>query len=304
MTPSRTSWVGAVAIVLLLTAVVGLQAAREHLPPRRMPAGVSGNLMYVRSPEVLSRAALSYRLLLADAYWIRALQHFGRARKSENGEHHYDLLYPLLDLTTSLDPKFNVAYRFGSIFLTEPPPGGPGRPDLAIALLEKGLAAQPIRWEYAQDIGFVYYRQRDYAGAADWFGRAAKIPGAPAWLQPLEAVTRTRGGDRDTARRLWSELMKGAGAEDEWLRNESARRLRQLEALDRIDAFSRVVAAYRQRTGSPPRTWADLIGAGYLRGIPLDPDGRPMQLNPYRGLVTLDPQSPLNPLPTDEEPIP
>ena len=147
MTPSRASSVGAVAIVLLLTAVVGLQAAREHLPPRRMPAGVSGNLMYVRSPEVMSRAALSYRLLLADVYWIRALQHFGRARQSEDGEHHYDLLYPLLDLTTSLDPKFNVAYRFGSIFLTEPPPGGPGRPDLAIALLEKGLAAQPIRWE-------------------------------------------------------------------------------------------------------------------------------------------------------------
>jgi len=302
--PPRTTWVSAVAIGLLLTAVVGLQAAREHLPPRTMPAGVSGNLLYVRSPEVMSRAALSYRLLLADAYWIRALQHFGRARQSHDAGQHYDLLYPLLDLTTSLDPKFNVAYRFGSIFLTEPPPGGPGRPDLAIALLKKGLAAQPRRWEFAQDIGFVYYRQRDYAAAADWFGRAAAIPDAPAWLQPLEAVTRTRGGDRATARRLWSELMKGAGAEDEWLRNESARRLRQLEALDSIDAYSRVVAAYRQRTGSQPRTWADLIGAGYLRSIPLDPDGRVMQLNPYWGLVTLDPQSPLNPLPTDEEPTP
>ena len=52
----------------------------------------------------------------------------------------YPLLYPLLDLTTTLDPVFNIAYRFGSIFLAEPYPGGAGRPDLAITLLEKGLA--------------------------------------------------------------------------------------------------------------------------------------------------------------------
>ena len=49
---------------------------------------------------------------------------------------NYDLLYPLLDLVTTLDPRFNVAYRFGAIFLVRAAPGGPGRPDLAIALLE------------------------------------------------------------------------------------------------------------------------------------------------------------------------
>jgi hypothetical protein len=302
VTSSRATWAGAAVIGLLLITVVGLQMAREHLPPRAIPAGVSGNLMYVQSPQIVSRVALSYRMLLADVYWIRALQHFGRARQAPPSEQHYDLLYPLLDLTTSLDPEFNVAYRFGSIFLTEPPPGGPGRPDLAIALLKKGLAAQPHRWEYGQDLGFVYYRQRDYVSAADWFGRAAAIPGAPTWLQPLEAVTRTRGGDRNTARHLWSAL--GAGTEDKWLRNEAGRRLRQLDALDAIDAVSGVVAAYKARTGSLPRTWADLIRAGLLRFIPPDPDGRPMQLNPYSGTVTLDPQSPLNPLPTDEEPTP
>lgn len=299
---TRATAATVVAIPLLLATVVGLQAAREQLPPRTMPDGSSGNLMYVRSPEVMSRAALSYRMVLADAYWIRALQHFGRARQAPPDGRHYDLLYPLLDLTTSLDPEFNVAYRFGSIFLTELPPGGPGRPDLAITLLKKGLAAQPRSWEFAQDIGFVYYRQRDYAAAADWFKRAAATPGAPSWLQPLEAVTRTRGGDRNTARSLWMAL--GAGTEDKWLRNESARRLRQLDALDAIDAVSGAVAAYRARTGTVPRTWAELIRAGSLRRIPLDPDGRAMQLDPEEGTVTLDPQSPLNPLPTDEEPTP
>ena len=55
---------------------------------------------------------------------------------------HFDLLYPLLDLTTTLDPASTSRTGSAPIFLAEPYPGGPGRPDLAIALLEKGLRAR------------------------------------------------------------------------------------------------------------------------------------------------------------------
>jgi len=302
MRVSRSAVVSGLTMALLLGAVVALQAMRERAgagSPSTRPS-----YLYVSSPEVVSRAALSFKSLIADVYWIRTVQHFGSARLAAPGTQNYDLLFPLLDLTTSLDPRFKMAYRFGSTFLAEAPPGGPGRPDLAIRLLEKGLAAQPDRWEYAYDLGFVHYRRRNYASAADWFGKAGAVPGAPTWLPPLEAVTRTRGGDRATAKLLWSELMRGAGAEDTWMRNEAARRLRQLDALDRIDAVSRVIAAYRARTGHVPMSWAELIGAGALRGIPVDPDGLPMQLNPYWGLVTLDPKSELNPLPTNEDSTP
>jgi tetratricopeptide (TPR) repeat protein len=299
---SRSAVASGVTIALLLAGVVGLQAIRER--KGAVSASQRPSYLYVSSPAVVSRAALSFKSLVADVYWIRTVQHFGSARLAAPGNQNYDLLFPLLDLTTSLDPRFKMAYRFGSTFLAEAPPGGPGRPDLAIRLLEKGLAAQPDRWEYAYDLGFVHYRDRDYASAADWFGKAATVPGSPTWLPPLEAVTRTRGGDRSTARLLWSELMRSAGAEDTWMRNEAARRLRQLDALDRIDDMSRVIAAYQERTGNLPTTWADLIRAGYLPGVPVDPDGLPMQLNPYWGLVTLDPRSELNPLPSNEDSTP
>jgi tetratricopeptide (TPR) repeat protein len=296
--------VPAIVMVLLLGAVIALQAARERFQPRGLPAGVTGNLLYVRSPAAMARMALSYRSVLADAYWIRALQHYGRTKRAETGEKTYDLLYPLLDLTTSLDPKFNIAYRFGSIFLTEPPPGGPGRPDLAIALLNKGLVAQPLRWEYAEDIGFVYYRARDYVKAADWFRAASKIQGAPAWLEPLEAVTRTRGGDRQTARTLWTALLEGAGSEQEWMHKEAIRRLSQLDALDQVDKLQALVKTYKQRTGGLPQTWTDLVRGGLLRGVPLDPTGHPYVLNPSWGTVTVDTTSPLRPLPVDEGQVP
>ena len=96
----------------------------------------------------------------------------------------YDLLYPLLDLTTSLDPRFNIAYRFGAIFLAEPPPGGagPARPGDGAAA-RRGSQAQPQRWEFAQDIGFVHYWWlHDYARRRGLVQRGREIPGAPIWL--------------------------------------------------------------------------------------------------------------------------
>lgn len=296
----------AIALALLLAAVVGLQAVRERAEAPALPAGVTGNLLYVRSPEFMKRAALSYGSLVADAYWIRTLQHYGatklgRTAPSADGGPQYDLLYPLLDLTTSLDPDFKIAYRFGAVFLAEPPPAGPGRPDLAAALLEKGLRAVPGRWELAQDAGFVHYwYMNDYARAAEWFTRASKIPGSPNWMAPLAAVTLAQGGNRESSRRLWQEVLHGAEAD--WLRTQATFRLEQLDAMDAIDVLQQVVATYEQRTGSPPMTWADMVRAGLLRGVPVDSRGRPFDLDPDRATVTLAADSPLNPLPAPEHP--
>lgn len=99
-------------LILLIGGVIGLQAVHERRGG--VPAVDSPDMLYVRSPEAMKRLALSYQSLLADVYWIRAVQHYGGTRLSNDPNASYDLLYPLLDLTTSLDPRFNVAYLFGS----------------------------------------------------------------------------------------------------------------------------------------------------------------------------------------------
>ena len=208
----------------------------------------------------------------------------------------YDLLYPLLDITTSLDPRFNIAYRFGSIFLAESYPGGAGRPDLAIALLQKGFRADPTRWRYLQDIGFVYYWWLgDYRAAAEWFLKASEVPGTPWWLRSLAAVTAAEGGDRRSSRMLWQSLRDSA--DNEWLRNDASRRLAQLDALDAIDQLNAAVAAFKARTGQFPPSWDALVRAGVVPSRPLDPAGTPFVLDPASGAVMLGAQSPLNPLP-------
>jgi len=291
---------GSVALLLmLLSAAVGLQAVREQRAP--LPGRAAADVLYVRSAPVLERLALSYRTLLADIYWLRAVQHYGRTKLSAETDKRYDLLYPLLDLTTSLDPRFNVAYRFGAIFLAEPFPGGPGRPDLAIELLRKGLRSQPNRWELAEDIGFVYYWWlNDHERAAEWFTRASRLPGAPDWLGPVAATTLAEGGSRASSRRLWQEI--AGTAEAEWLRATAALRLRQLDALDQLDGLLRAAQAYEARTGAPPSDWRALVAARLLPGLPVDSAGFPVQL--MNGRIGLHPQSPLGPLPTERKRTP
>jgi hypothetical protein len=251
-------------------------------------------LLYVGSPETLGRMALEFDAVAADLYWIRAIQHYGGERlAASRAPWRYEQLYPLLDMTTSLDPYFGIAYRFGAIFLSEPYPGGPGRPDLAIKLLRKGIAAQPTRWHYYHDIGFVHYwALQDPEGAAAWFRQAAAIPGAPNWLLPVAAAMLTET-DRGAARYLWRQIME---ADEEWLRKRAERGLLQLDALDQIDRLSTVVTATPRREGEP-YSWPALMRQGLLRGRPVDPAGTPYAIDPATGRVSVSEKSPLFPMP-------
>jgi len=286
---------GFALILLLAGAIVALQMVRERRFPSAEPAA---QMLYLTSPAVITRAALSFDAIAADAYWIRAIQYYGRARLQRSASARYDLLYPLLDLTTALDPHFSIAYRFGAFFLSERSPGGAGRPDLAVRLLEKGMAANPGRWEYPYDVGFVHYRQGDYVKAADWFQRAAQVAGADNnWLTPLAAVTLATGGDVRSSRLLWNNIL--ASGEQAWLRRAAELELRKLDAVDAIRQLERLTAEYERRHGDPPATWDELVRDGALRGVPVDPAGHPFVLNPWWGTVTLAEDSPLWPLPVD-----
>lgn len=275
-------------------SVVSLQAARETYG--RVPAAPAPAV--IRSASLIGRAALSYRPLVADVYWLRTLQHYGRTKLSKDPHKQYTLLEPFLDLTTSLDPRFNAAYRFGAIFLAEPFPDGPGRPDQAIALLEKGLREQPGKWEFVYDIGFVEYWWRgNFQAAAQRFREAAALPGGPSWLGPLAAVTLAQGGDRRSSRLLWQQVRDSADAE--WLVRSAEHRLTQLDAMDQIDRLNAALSQASLRLGRAPVDWRDVVAAGVLRGIPLDPTGLPYVIG-SDGRAALRRDSTLNPLPTLE----
>ena len=304
---------GAVAAALaLLAGAVQLQAARE----RRYPTSAGDDeSLYLRSGTAVRRLVGPIATLAADVYWIRAIQHYGGTKRRLMAQaagpapppllaatpDEYQLLYPLLDITTTLDPRFKIAYRFGAVFLAETYPSGPGRPDLAVALLEKGLRAQPDKWEYMEDIGFVHYWYRhDYQAAAGWFQKASDVAGAPWWLRSLAASTLAQGGDRRSSRLMWEAIRQSA--EIDWLKQDAERRLLQLNALDAIDELQRRVDLFTQRTGAAPADWNALVRASYLAGVPRVPSLVPFELS-SDGKVHLSSQSALWPLPEETPPL-
>lgn len=295
MTGRRRDLLVLIAAAAALGSAVVLQIARDGWYPRERQA--EERILYIPSGEVLKRLTLGFDALAADVYWIRAIQHYGgdRLARDRPGQ-KYKLLYPLLDLTTTLDPYFNIAYRFGAIFVGEKPPGGPGRPDQSVALLRKALVAMPHKWQYYHDIGFVYYwRLRDYNGAAQWFQRAAEQPGAPNWLAPLAAAMLTQGQDRAAARFLWQQIHN---SEEPWLRRSAERALLQLQALDHIDQLEAAVRRFPPPPGEP-HAWTALIRKGVLFRMPVDPTGTPYEVDPQTGRVTVSRQSPLSPMPDE-----
>ena len=279
--------VGAVFALLAIAASV-LHAREAWFPPPRNPE----RLLYLRNDKAARRVFLSFDALAADVYWIRTIQHYGRDRKSRRETGRFELLQPMLDLTTTLDPYFLIAYRFGAIFLAMPAPDGPGRPDQSIALLEKGLTSNPARWQFAHDIAFIHYWYTgDYAKAAEWFERAATMPHAPVWIAPLAATTKAQGGNRDGARQMLVELLSSSS--EEYIRNAAQRGITQLKALDSIDELNGLIERFHTVRGHYPTDWREI----FPNGLPADDTGAPFVYDPVTHKASLSPNSTLAPLP-------
>ena len=250
----RLPWL-LVAAVLLVSAIALQTLALRQRPQRELPA-----VLYLQAPAVARRVALSFDMLAADLYWMRALQHFGATRLRTCGPRTFENLYPFLDLATSLDPRFVVAYRFGAIFLSEAPPGGPGRPDLAVPCSRKASRPPPIAGNiFRTSVSLCTTRWTgDYAKAAEAFSKGP--PFRFALVAPVvAAVTLTEGGDRQTSRLLWRALSQTA--ENDWLRRDAQRRLVQLDALDQVDQLQGLVARARLAGLTAPWSWVQLLQA-------------------------------------------
>lgn len=217
------SWVsGACALALVACAAAVLDARREWYPrPAAEPVA------YVRTGSTLAHATLGFDALAADVYWIRAVQHFGRERQKPVSQRDYRDLFSLLDIATTLDPQFVVAYQSGALLLAEPAPYGPGRLDRAITLLEKGQRADPARWQFAQYLGFLHYWYgRDPVTAGRHFAEAARMPGAPNWMQTVATRMYLEGGAESAAVVLLSEMEQ---SDDRWIRDWARERLAEVK---------------------------------------------------------------------------
>jgi tetratricopeptide (TPR) repeat protein len=282
---SSSRKVTVMASVVLLLALVCSVFALQLLDRVRTHATLD-EVLYLNSPKWVQRLSLGYQGLLADIYWTRAVQYFGG--KHVAAARDYRLLHPLLEITTTLDPKLTVAYQFGANFLAPKPPDGAGQPDKAISLMEYGIRNNPGDWKLYYSLGFIYYMDlKDYRKAAEAFDRGSHVPKAHPFLRLMAAQMAQHAGEIQTARILWQATY--ATSEDKTIKDNAVAHLRALKVDEDVTELEKLVAAYRQQTGKLPSSFNVLIGAGALAGVPADPDGKPYKLMPDGRVELRDP---------------
>jgi len=260
---------------MVLAASLAGTALTVHRLDHLRAGAVAEEALYVPSPKILQRMSLGYTGLLADIYWTRAVQYFGSHHHVRSMD--YKLLAPLLDIATTLDPHLVVAYEFGSVFLAQKPPEGAGDPEAAVRLVERGVRENPSEWRLYYNLGFIhYFERRDYAAAADAFESGSRVPGALPWMKVMAAQMSQHAGDLQTARMLWSSLYQTTESEE--IRGNAAKHLRALRVDEEVSLLEKVVGGFYEGTGRWPANWVEMVAAGYLRSVPLDPSRRPYRL--------------------------
>jgi hypothetical protein len=245
--------------------------------------------LLLRSPSLVKKMSLEYAPLMGAIYWTRAVQYYGE--KYREHDQNLETLWPLLDITTTLDPHLLVAYRFGSIFLSDAPPRGAGRPDLAARLLERGLQENPDQWRLYQDLGNVYYFDaKDYPNASRAFLDGSKNPAAPIWMKAMAAKVAADGESPETSYFLWQDVYQTTT--DPTIKKNAESHLRLLKADLDIKAINAMADEYEKHTRRRPMRMSDLVQAGLLKEIPTDAEGYPYVLG-ERGKAALNLNSPL-----------
>lgn len=246
--------------------------------------------LYLWSGRQVQRAFPGFEAVMADVYWLRAVQYYGWVRLYAE-EKNYDLLEPLLDITVTLDPHLELAYWYGAIFLSEVKPEGAGKAEAGLALLERGCRENPLSWKLRQHLGYMRFLYgHDTDGAVQALLEGLKIPGAPLWLKTMAGRFLGQGGERDKARMIWTELTHD---ETGSMRANAELHLQILDALDQRDAVGDAVKRFQAARGRFPESLRELGLSGFFQGAIVDSTGVPFDYDPASGRVSIGRKSSL-----------
>jgi hypothetical protein len=279
-----------IALLLFLPlGFAGVWRLQERIDVQQRAAESEDDQVMLRSSKLVKALSLEYAPLVADIYWTRVVQYFGNKHVGQQVD--LRLLWPLLDVTSVLDPHLMPVYHFGSMFLSDAPPRGAGRPDLAVELLERGLHANPEQWRLYYDLGFVYYfDMKDYPQAAAAFYEGSKNPHAHIWMKVMAAKIAAEGNSTDTSNFLWQDVYNTTT--DKSVKENALKHLQLLRAQEDCKQIDALADEYQKRFGHRPMRISELVQSGLLRGEPVDPLEHPYVLT-QAGKAEISPESPL-----------
>lgn len=265
-----------IQVALLIAAVCCTGWAHAHLPnTTRADRGAE----FVPAPHIVDAASLGFDALLADYYWLQAIQVVGGNDivNEETASH----LGKLIDVVTTVNPHVDHPYRFAAVWMTH----SPTQVQFANRLLERAIEYHPQDWRNYFYLGFNhFFYLGEFSKAAAELEIAMDLQGAPAYLPRLVARLKSQEGDIDVAELFLRQLVETTSDEAQVAKLESA--LDEIEIEYKARHLDRAREAYLSLAGHDIQSVGDLIRGRYrvLETLPSpEPDAIPASLS--RGSV-------------------
>jgi hypothetical protein len=253
-------------LIALLLCISGIAALSR---PPTVEVGAEHRPPLLPRREFLHAIGASYQQLVADYFWIQAIQAVGRAEIAEE----YRDVFDYADLATDLDPTFITVYRFCGPAITF----NKGREDWvnteeSTRILEKGVRAAPrdvfLRILLAYNLSYFH---KQYERAARLLEETSKLQGSPRYLPALATRLYAQAGQVEAGLALARSLYETS--EEPETRRNFERRIKELELERTLRNIDAAVSSFLRREGRLPSRLEELVATGDLPALPLDPLG-------------------------------
>jgi tetratricopeptide (TPR) repeat protein len=237
---------------------------------------IEEKLGYLPSTNVMRYASADHKEFAGALLIMKVVMYFGGVTEKQQSNvivqpPDYQRMSGILHGAVQLDPYNMDAYYFAQSFLT----WEVKQYQLANNLLDYGMKYRTWDWMLPFFAGFnSAYFLKDYKKAADYYKRAGEISGAELNIS-LAGRYMQESGQTDLAIAYLSAMEKGET-------NQAVKKNYQtrLSAFKEVRRIEQARDRFRESRGFMPATVEQLISAGFLSPVPVDPYGGKFFLEP------------------------
>jgi len=254
-------------IVILIVALLVYSLLFRGVWDSREQARSNISAGYIIPSKFSRILALGNQGVLSDFLFLKISTFIGGRSGSEEPLIEEDWQYVIrsLDVVIDLDPYFVDPYMLTEGLLA----WDAGKPEAANRLLTKGMKYRTHDWRLPFFVGFNhFFFLKDYESASGFIMQASQLPGSPAYLATLGARLAYYGGKSRTALLFLQQML--ADTDDVLMENRLQKRLL---ALERAVFIEDALAEFKNQEKRMPKELSELVTAGYLIALPVDPYG-------------------------------
>jgi tetratricopeptide (TPR) repeat protein len=224
---------------------------------------ISDEATYIFPRKTLKIITFGYDNLIADFYYIWAIQFYSSYSISKKLEY----LVPIMETIAELDPEYLEPFPIAGMIAALQG----GRLDIALKILNIGMKKNPSEWTYPMEAGYYLRKRGKYKKAILYYDIAAHKEDSPVYLRRVIADMLYKSGDVHESYKFWSLLLKNAKTKYE--KEVAYHHVYDLKVKIDKKRLSPVIKRFKNIYGRYPLTLKELYYKRFISYIPTDYDG-------------------------------